>query len=138
MVSGVLAGDLVDENAYASKDPSRISLPILRAPGKPDYFVMADGSYAARYSYEGGRYLTIIGTPRPAREHSYPPVGMVSIMGRTTGYNVTGNEDPEITSKAVRLHAADGRSANYVIIHGGTTGNVTGSSLANSLPRLSW
>lgn len=144
MVAGILANDLVDENAYASKDPSRISVPILRAPdlevknGKPDYSVMGDGSYAARYQEDRGRYFTIVGTPRPAKEFSYGVRGTMTVMGHITGYYSTGNEDPEITSKATTLRATDGRSATYLIIRGGPTGTGGEKSLSSNLPRLSW
>ena len=144
LVAGVLAGDLVDESAYASKDPARISVPVLRAPeleakyGKPEYFIMADGSYSARHRLPGDRYFKIIGTPRPPRKLGYDPHGPLTIMGRTNGFYTTGNEDPEITSKATVLTAPDGRSATYVVIHGGRTGSVSEKSLSTNLPRLSW
>lgn len=144
MVAGVLAGDLVDWNTYASKDPARISVPILHAPdleakhGKPDYIVMKDGSYAATHRLPGDRYFTIVGTPRPPRKFAYGPHGTLTLLGRKIGYQTTGNEDPEITSNATVFTAPDGRSATYVIIHGGRTDSVGGKSLSGNLPRLSW
>ncbi len=144
LVAGVLSGDLVDENAYASKDPARISVPILRAPdleaknGKPEYSVMADGSYVAYHQLPGGRYLRIVGTPRPPKKLGYDAHGPLTLMGRDIGYFTTGNEDPEITSESTVMKAPDGRSATYVVIHGGLTGRVTEKSLSDDLPRLSW
>jgi hypothetical protein len=144
LVAGVLAGELVDENAYASKDPARISVPILRAPdleakyGKPEYSVMADGSYAANHRLPGGSYLRIVGTPRPPKKLPYDAHGPLTLMGRHIGFFTTGNEDPEITSESIVMRAPDGRSATYVVTHGGRTGSVTEMSLSRGLPRLSW
>lgn len=144
LVSGVLNGDLVDEYAFSSSDPARITVPILKAPdleakfGKANYAVMADGSYAARHSIGGGRYFTIVGTSRPAKRFSYDVHGTLVMMGKPNGYYVTGNEDPEITTKPMVLRAPDGKSATYVLIHGGRQGQDDGQSLARDIPRLAW
>lgn len=143
LVDNVLAGDLVDENAFVSKDPGRISVPILYAPdleakyGRPSYSVMKDGSYFAHYDLGGGHYFDIIGTSRSAKASGHRPNGTVSIMGKSTGFFYTGNEDPEITTQPVKLRTPNGREATYIFRHGEIALKHKVKSLTE-LPRLSW
>ncbi len=140
-VDHVLTRTLAMESTAPSGDVSKISVPVLRSTesrtGKPVYRIMDDGSYIATYRWSS-RYLQIVGTPRGSTPPSYPPEGILPLMGKIYPTDGTGNEDPEFTSRAVTLTAPDGRTANYVIIYGGNRDVVTQDQLYRTVPRIGW
>jgi hypothetical protein len=142
-VDHVLSGTLAMDPISSPTGTSGITVPILRAPaleakyGKPKYHVMSDGSYQARYDW-GQMYLKIVGTQRPPVPKDYDTDSSFDLLGKTQGAYGTGNEDPEFTSKAARLTAPDGRSANYIIIYGGNRDHITQQGLLKSVPKFSW
>jgi hypothetical protein len=144
MVDHILTYTVAMDPPPSSDNPAAITVPILRAPGleakygKPKYDVMRDGSYIARYKWGKSVYLGILGTPRPGTTFGYDTRGTIDFMGSRHGYYVTGNEDPEITSKITRLTAPDGRSANYLVVFGGDRDDISIKGLEATVPKFGW
>ena len=138
-VTRQLSGDLFVKESPALNTTSGITVPILRAPeleskyGKPQYHVMADGSYISHLN-AGEQNLTITGTARPVSKKGFSQPGDTSmILGQSVGNYNTGNDTGAITTDPVRLTAPDGRAANYVI-------SVENNSDTKKpvLPKLDW
>lgn len=131
-IASQFTADLLME-AIGGGDVSKISVPILRAPGwgQPKYEVAADGSYIATYN-KGKDYAQITGTPRTIKPTGFSSDGSLSVLGKSAPYFATGNEDPEYRTEPVILTAPDGRTATYSVLFGGPKG------VKNRAPKVAW